>query len=58
MSLRWYGNEFWRFVFVQQEVEKLAQSFIDFPQAQAPASFNMDAIKAKVSKARAGHAGQ
>ena len=43
---------------MQQEVEKLAQSFIDFPQAQAPASLNMDAIKEKVSKARAGHAGQ
>jgi arylsulfatase len=58
MSFRWYGNEFWRFVFVQQEVEKLAQSFIEFPQAQAPASFNMEAIQAQVAKARAGHAGK
>ena len=35
----WFAYEFWRFVFVQQEVAKYAQTFIDFPPMQpAPAS--------------------
>jgi arylsulfatase len=55
----WWAHEFWRFVFVQQEVTKLAKTFIEFPPQQAPASFNLDQIKAKVAKmrqkARPGH---
>ena len=27
----WFAYEFWRFVFVQQEVAKAAQTLIDFP---------------------------
>ena len=35
----WFAYEFWRFVFVQQEVAKAAQTMIDFPPMQAaPAS--------------------
>ena len=41
----WFAFEFWRFVFVQQEVGKAAQSFIEFPPMQKGASFNMEAVK-------------
>ncbi len=34
----------------QQNIEKLAQSFIDYPAMQDPASFNLDAIKKKIEK--------
>ena len=48
-----YGNdffarEFWRFVLVQQFVEKLAETAINYPPMQGPASFNLDAMKKKV----------
>jgi len=33
--------EFWRFVFVQQQVEKLAMTAIEFPPMQKGASFNL-----------------
>jgi len=33
----WFTYEFWRFVFVQQVVGKLAQTAIDFPPMQAGA---------------------
>ncbi len=41
----WFAFEFWRFVFVQQEVAKTAESFIEFPPMQKGASFNMQALK-------------
>ncbi len=44
----WFAFEFWRFVFVQQEVAKAAQTFIDFPPMQKGASFNMAAVKAQI----------
>jgi arylsulfatase len=37
-----FGREAWRFVLVQQYVEKLALTAVDFPPMQAPASFNLD----------------
>jgi arylsulfatase A-like enzyme len=48
----WFKFEFWRFVFVQQEVEKLAKTAIDFPPMQRGASFNLDAVKAQIEAAR------
>jgi arylsulfatase len=42
-----YGREFWRFVFLQQEVAKLAKTAIKYPPMQAAASFNLDAVKKK-----------
>jgi hypothetical protein len=36
-----YGREFWRFVMVQQYVLKSAQTAIEHPPMQAPASFNL-----------------
>jgi hypothetical protein len=32
--MEWYKYEFWRFVLVQQKVEELAKSAIDFPPMQ------------------------
>jgi len=42
----------WRFVFVQQEVEKLAMTAVEFPPMQKGASFNLDAVKAQIEAAR------
>ena len=39
------GREFWRFVLVQQRVAKLAETAINYPPMQAPATFNLDAVK-------------
>jgi arylsulfatase len=53
-----YAREFWRFVGVQQEVAKLAQTAIEFPPMQAPASFNLEAVKAQVEEMMKQHEGQ
>jgi arylsulfatase len=57
-----YGNEFfgreaWRFVAVQDQVLKLAETAVEFPPMQDPASFNLEAVKRQVQamiKAREG----
>jgi hypothetical protein len=52
-----YAREFWRFVSVQQTVAKMAETAIEFPPMQAPATFNLDAIKREIEetiKAREG----
>jgi arylsulfatase A-like enzyme len=56
--INWYMYEFWRGVFVQQETEKLGQTFIDFPPAQKGASFNLDAVKAQVEHAMQARGGR
>ena len=48
----WFKYEFWRFVFVQQHVEKLAMTAVEFPPMQKGASFNLDAVKAQIEAAR------
>jgi arylsulfatase A-like enzyme len=53
-----FAREFWRFVMVQQYVLKLAQTAIEFPPMQAPASFNLDAIKAEIQEKIKEHEGQ
>ncbi|HKQ89732.1 MAG TPA: arylsulfatase [Blastocatellia bacterium] len=53
----WFKYEFWRFVFVQQEVAKFGETFVQFPPIQKPASFNLDAVKEQVVKAVAGKPG-
>jgi arylsulfatase A-like enzyme len=52
-----YAREFWRFVMVQQEVAKLAQTAIDYPPMQAPASFNLEAVKRQVDELIKRHEG-
>ena len=54
----WFQYEFWRFVFVQQEVAKLAMTALEFPPMQKGASFNLDAVKAKIEEAIKAHHGQ
>jgi arylsulfatase A-like enzyme len=57
-AANWWGNEFWRFVYVQEQVGKLAQTAIDFPPMQKGASFNLEAVKAQVEAAMKSHAGE
>ena len=45
-----FAREFWRFVLVQQYVEKLALTAVDYPPMQDPASFNLDAVKKKIEQ--------
>ncbi|NVB76874.1 MAG: arylsulfatase [Kofleriaceae bacterium] len=52
----WYKFQFWRYVFVQDVISKFAQTFVDFPPLQPPASFNLSAIKEQVAKRAAHHA--
>jgi arylsulfatase len=52
----WWVFEFWRFVFVQDAVAKLAKTAIDFPPLQKGASFDLSALKAKIASAQAAHA--
>jgi arylsulfatase len=56
-AANWWTYEFWRFVFVQQEVEKLAQTAIEYPPMQPGASFNLEAVKEQVRKALANRTG-
>jgi arylsulfatase len=53
-----YAREFWRFVLVQQEVTKLAETAINYPPMQAPASFNLEAVKRKIDELMKEHEGQ
>jgi arylsulfatase A-like enzyme len=53
-----YAREFWRFVVVQKAVAQLAQTAIDFPPMQEPASFNLDAVKRQVEAMIKAHSGQ
>ncbi len=54
----WFMYQFWRFVFVQQEVEKLAMTAIDFPPMQHGASFGVEQVKAQIEAARKAAAAQ
>ena len=45
-----YAREFWRFVLVQKTVAELAKTAIEFPPMQAPATFNLDAVKTQVDE--------
>ena len=54
----WWVFEFWRFVFVQQEVAKLAQTALDFPPMQPGASFNLEGVKKKIEAAMANRMGE
>jgi len=53
-----FAREFWRFVMVQQYIGKLAQTAIEYPPMQAPASFNLSAVKAQVDEMIKQHEGE
>jgi len=46
----WYQYEWWRYVYLQQVVGQLAQSFIDYPPMQNSASFNLESVKEQMQK--------
>jgi len=46
----WFAYQFWRFVFVQEQVGKLAQTALEFPPMQKGASFNLEVIKEQLAK--------
>jgi arylsulfatase A-like enzyme len=53
-----YAREIWRFVFVQQEVAKTGETFVQFPPMQAPASFNLSNVRDQILSAiKAAHGG-
>jgi arylsulfatase len=52
------AREFWRFVEVQQKVAELAESAIEFPPMQAPATFNLDEIKREIQEKIKQHEGE
>jgi arylsulfatase A-like enzyme len=52
------AREFWRFVLVQRAVGALAQTAIEFPPMQAPATFNLEAVKRQVEEMMKAHEGQ
>jgi arylsulfatase A-like enzyme len=58
MAANWWAFEIWRFVFVQQEIAKAAQTFLDFPPMQKGASFNLQALKEELEKKMASQAAQ
>jgi arylsulfatase A-like enzyme len=53
-----FAREFWRFVRVQQTVADLAKTAIEFPPMQAPASFNLDAVKREIDEKMKQYQGQ
>jgi len=53
-----YAREFWRFVMVQQAVGDLAKTAIEYPPMQAPASFNLEAVKRQIQETIHAQAGQ
>jgi hypothetical protein len=47
-AMDFYVHEFWRFVFLQQQVGEYAATFVEFPPMQKGASFNLEAVKAQI----------
>ncbi|MBK3745718.1 arylsulfatase [Paraburkholderia aspalathi] len=56
--MEWYKFEFWRFVLVQQKVEELAKTAVEFPPMQHGASFGLSAVKAQIDEAMRKQHGQ
>ena len=52
------GRELWRFVYVQKRVAELAQSAVEYPPMQAPASSNLEAVKREIEEKIKAHSGQ
>jgi arylsulfatase len=46
----WFVYEFWRFVYVQQEIAKAAQTFLEYPPMQKGATLNLEALKQELEK--------
>lgn len=46
----YFTYQFWRFVYVQNQVAKTAKTFLEYPPMQKGASFNMEAIKHRLEE--------
>jgi arylsulfatase len=46
----WFVTQFWRFVLVQQEIAEAAHSLIEYPPMQKGATFNLESLKAELTK--------
>lgn len=57
-GMDFFAHEFWRFVFVQQQVALLGESFVAYPPMQPGASFNLESVKKQVIKAINAQRGQ
>ena len=53
-----FAREFWRFVVVQKAVFDLAETAINYPSMQDPASFNLEAVKKQIQAMMKQHEGQ
>ena len=53
-----FGREGWRFVVVQGVVADLGKTAVEYPPMQAPASFNLTNVKAKIQEAIKAHEAQ
>jgi arylsulfatase A-like enzyme len=52
------AREFWRFVMVQKKVAELAETAVEFPPMQAPAAFNLEAVKREIQEKLKAHEGE
>lgn len=52
------AREFWRFVMVQRKVAELADTAVEFPPMQAPAAFNLEAVKREIQEKLKAHEGE
>lgn len=52
------AREFWRFVMVQRKVAGLAETAVEFPPIQTPATFNLDAVKREIQEKLKAHEGE
>jgi arylsulfatase len=48
----YYTRNMWRFVYLQDKVEVLAKSAVEYPPMQGSASLNLDAVKKQVANAK------
>jgi arylsulfatase A-like enzyme len=53
-----FAREIWRFVLVQKKVAELAETAVEFPPMQAPATFNLDAVKREIQEKIKAHEGE
>ncbi|QDU35846.1 Arylsulfatase [Maioricimonas rarisocia] len=56
-AANWWTYEFWRFVFVQEQVAALAKTFVEFPPMQPGATFNLESVRRQVEKALSNRTG-
>jgi arylsulfatase len=49
--MKFFGHQFWRFVYVQDQVAELGRTIVEFPPMQKSASFNLERVKEQILKA-------